>query len=74
MRQTTCAPLSGLALAAAGCGGAEQPKQTAAPPAWETENPLQPLPVAPLGTDIKLSSVTPSPTPERVRLGRWLYL
>ncbi|MGE3579529.1 MAG: cytochrome-c peroxidase [Vicinamibacterales bacterium] len=29
--------------------------------------------MAPLGTDIRLSAVTPAPTPERVRLGRWLF-
>src|SRR5690606_3924887 len=39
----------------------------------EVENPILPLPTAPLGTDIVLSAVTPAPTPERVRLGRWLF-
>ncbi len=73
MRQVSCALLLGLAVVAAGCGGAEQPRQVAATPAWEAENPLQPLPMAPLGTDIRLSAVTPAPTPERVRLGRWLF-
>jgi cytochrome c peroxidase len=29
--------------------------------------------MAPLGTDIKLSALTSAPTPERVRLGRWLF-
>jgi cytochrome c peroxidase len=42
-------------------------------PAWETANPLKPLPTAPLGTDIDLTSLKERPTPERVRLGRWLF-
>lgn len=73
MRQVSYTVLLGLAVCAAACGGAEQPRQAAAVPAWEAENPLLPLPMAPLGTDIKLSAVTPTPTPERVRLGRWLF-
>jgi cytochrome c peroxidase len=54
--------------------------QKPAPPAWELENPIRPLPKAPLGINIDLTSlrdprgnkVAPV-TPERVRLGRWLF-
>ena len=73
MRQISCVWLLGLAMGVAGCGSAEQPKPVAVTPAWEVDNPIQPLPMAPLGTDIKLSAVNPTPTPERVRLGRWLF-
>jgi cytochrome c peroxidase len=53
-----------LALAASACG---------APPEWEAANPLQPIPVAPLGSDVDLAALPTPPTPERVRLGRWLF-
>jgi cytochrome c peroxidase len=42
-------------------------------PPWEAENPLKPLPAAPLGTEIDLAALPDPPTPERVRLGRWLF-
>jgi len=44
-----------------------------APPAWEAANPIKPLPAGPLGTEIDLASLQNPPTPERVRLGRWLF-
>jgi cytochrome c peroxidase len=44
-----------------------------APPAWETANPIKALPAGPLGTEIDLASLKEPPTPERVRLGRWLF-
>ena len=44
-----------------------------APPAWEAANPIKPLPAGPLGTEIDLASLKEPPTPERVRLGRWLF-
>jgi cytochrome c peroxidase len=44
-----------------------------APPAWEAANPVKPLPAGPLGTEIELASLKEPPTPERVRLGRWLF-
>lgn len=47
-----------------GCGG---------PPAWEAENPVLPLPEVPLGAEIDLMALPNPPTPERVRLGRWLF-
>lgn len=44
-----------------------------APPAWEAANPIRPLPAGPLGTEIDLKTLPEAPTPERVRLGRWLF-
>ncbi len=46
---------------------------TSAPPAWEKENPIKPLPKPPLGIESTLQSLKNPPTPETVRLGRWLY-
>ena len=54
-----------LLVLAAGCASE--------PPAWELENPVLPLPEAPLGSDINLASLPEPPTPARVRLGRWLF-
>jgi cytochrome c peroxidase len=63
-----------LALLAAACGGSSStPTSAAALPAWEADNPVKPLPPGPLGTDIQLASLKNPPTPERVRLGRWLF-
>lgn len=51
-------------------------------PAWEQENPIAPIPPGPLGSDIDLLALGQArpgqvgkepPTPERVRLGRWLF-
>lgn len=42
-------------------------------PAWEAANPLKPIPSPPLGVDQFLADVKEPPTPERVRLGRWLF-
>lgn len=42
-------------------------------PAWEAENPVKPIPASPLGIATKLSELPDPPTPERVRLGRWLF-
>jgi cytochrome c peroxidase len=52
-------------LLAAACSGPPRP--------WEAESPLQPLPEGPLGTEIDLTALPDPPTPERVRLGRWLF-
>jgi cytochrome c peroxidase len=43
------------------------------PPAWETANPVQPLPTPPLGIASTFDELEDPPTPERVRLGRWLF-
>ena len=45
----------------------------AAPPSWEADNPVKPLPVAPLGVAGELADLVPQVTPEKVRLGRWLF-
>jgi cytochrome c peroxidase len=42
-------------------------------PAWEAANPIQPLPKPPLGIDKSFAELQEQPTPERVRLGRWLF-
>lgn len=39
----------------------------------EKANPLVPLPKAPLGVGQELSELANPPTPQRVRLGRWLF-
>lgn len=44
-----------------------------AEPAWEAANPIKPLPAIPLGIQSKFSDLPVPPTPERVRLGRWLF-
>src|SRR5688572_16143178 len=54
-----------LLVLAAGCASQ--------PPAWEQENPLLPIPEAPLGSDVNLAALPEPPTPARVRLGRWLF-
>lgn len=40
---------------------------------WELENPPVPLPRAPLGTGFDLARSRVALTPEKVRLGRWLF-
>ena len=57
-----------VALVATACSSA-----ASAPPPWEADNPIVAIPQAPLGAEIDLSSLTEPPTPERVRLGRWLF-
>jgi len=47
-------------------------------PSWETDNPIVPIPDPPLGIGIKekykkLTEFPDPPTPEKVRLGRWLF-
>jgi cytochrome c peroxidase len=44
-----------------------------APPPWEADNPIVAIPEAPLGAEINLSSLSEPPSPEKVRLGRWLF-
>ncbi len=44
------------------------------PPAvWETENPVVPLPRPPLGVQADFGKLKVAVTPEKVRLGRWLF-
>lgn len=54
-----------IALAVAGC---DRPI-----PRWESANPILPLPEPPLGIEGRLTELEDPPTPERVRLGRWLF-
>jgi cytochrome c peroxidase len=42
-------------------------------PPWERANPVVPLPAPPLGIESKLTDLSEPPTPQRVRLGRWLF-
>src|SRR4051812_47266235 len=49
------------------------PVAAADAPPWEVANPLRPLPKPPAGIDQSLTDLADSPTPERVRLGRWLF-
>ncbi len=39
----------------------------------DKDNPIVPIPDSPLGIDSKLTDLVPPPTPEKVRLGRWLF-
>lgn len=57
-----------VSLAIVACQPAEPPT-----PAWELANPVQPIPESPLGVPNQLSELEDPPTPETVRLGRWLY-
>ncbi|HET9192452.1 MAG TPA: cytochrome c peroxidase [Vicinamibacterales bacterium] len=52
-----------------GCG-APRPEQVVR---LEADNPRRPIGRPPLGIDINLRSLPVPPTPERVRLGRWLF-
>ncbi len=42
-------------------------------PEWEAANPVVPIPEPPLGIDASFADLEEPPTPERVRLGRWLF-
>ena len=54
-----------LVVTAAGCA---EPV-----PSWEVANPVTALPTPPVGPDIDLAALPDPPTPDRVRLGRWLF-
>lgn len=54
--------------------GARAPAgQATATDGLERANPLRPIPVAPLGSDIDLKALKEAPAPARIRLGRWLF-
>jgi cytochrome c peroxidase len=57
----------------AGCRAARPVGAPAAPreEPWEAESPLRPLPAPPLGITADLAAI--GVTPEKVRLGRWLF-
>ncbi len=77
--------LLGIVAVAAGlvaCPEAEKPTAPPAapaapakppPPQWEVDNPVVPLPAPPLGSNADFSTVSFKVTPEKVRLGRWLF-
>jgi cytochrome c peroxidase len=65
-----------LAVATVGtaCRGAGRRASAAPEPlAWEHENPVRPLPAAPLGVEARWDALPFRITPEKVRLGRWLF-
>ncbi len=65
-----------LFLAAiAGCrtGPGTPVERADAIPAWERDAPLAPLPTPPLGMDVDWARARVRLTPEKVRLGRWLF-
>lgn len=63
-----------VSLAALGaCSREREAPGPPPPPPWEASNPVQPLPKPPLGIDSRFSDLSDPPTPQRVRLGRWLY-
>jgi cytochrome c peroxidase len=60
------------ALALCACRSADVRPGPRAAPAWEAGNPVRPLPAPPLGSPADFAAV-PWVTPEKVRLGRWLF-
>lgn len=54
------------AMLVIGCGAPPSPE-------WEATNPVLPLPEPPLGVDHTWSELDEPPTPETVRLGKWLF-
>jgi cytochrome c peroxidase len=74
-RLTSAAPLLAVALAAGGCrtGGPAVHGTREPEPAWEQESPLVPLPSPPLGLSVDLGRSRVQLSPEKVRLGRWLF-
>ncbi len=63
--------LAALALALVGAAAASCARPSG--PEWEVANPLRPVPDPPLGIDSTFESLADPPTPERIRLGRWLF-
>jgi cytochrome c peroxidase len=67
-----------LSLLAAACASTDRPAAPTGPaptaaPDLERDNPLRPLPTPPLGVAGELADLRPAVTPEKVRLGRWLF-
>jgi hypothetical protein len=75
--RSSCAVV--IALVASGMpascapGGEDLAARSLSTPVWEADNPIRPLPTSSLGIDFNLSDLREPPTPERVRLGRWLF-
>jgi cytochrome c peroxidase len=74
MTRAAAATVLAALAALAGCRAARAPLAAAPPalPPWEAANPLRPLPAVPLGSPADFSRV-PWVTPEKARLGRWLF-
>lgn len=62
---TTATPVAAPAVAAP---ATNEPKTQ-----WELDNPVQPLPTPPLGVQADYKRLKWAVTPEKVRLGKWLY-
>ena len=60
-----------VVLLATACAQKDAPP--GAPTAWETANPVVPLPPIPNGVQGDYANVGFAMTPEKVRLGRWLF-
>ncbi|MBI4264347.1 MAG: c-type cytochrome [Acidobacteria bacterium] len=58
-----------IVIAAVLCVGCTRPSI----PDWEEANPIVPIPEPPLGITSSFAELAEPPTPERVRLGRWLF-
>jgi cytochrome c peroxidase len=71
MRSLTPLPALAFTLAFMSCRSA--PLAGDAPTAWEAESPVRPLPAPPLGIAADLKRAKVQVTPEKVRLGRWLF-
>jgi cytochrome c peroxidase len=71
VRQGWRASVFVLAITTAACTPSSSPAGVKVAP-WEAANPLVPLPAPPLGSDVSLAGKG-GPTPESVRLGRWLF-
>jgi cytochrome c peroxidase len=67
-----CGALVVLAMLTSTCRGT--PESTSARARLlDADNPIRPVPAAPLGLDITLTALPRPPTAKRVRLGRWLF-
>ena len=67
MRWSSGLAVVGVAFVMASACGADRQ------PLWESDNPVSPLPPPPFGIRARLTDLKEPPTPERVRLGRWLF-
>jgi len=67
------ATLATLLLWATACRPASLAPPMPATPPWEAANPVRPLPKAPLGVTADFAVLAFRVTPEKVRLGRWLF-
>lgn len=72
MRHLVLLLAAATAIACRAPGARPAATAPASPPPWEADNPVRPLPAPPLGSGADFSLV-PWVTPEKVRLGRWLF-